>query len=97
MKKILSLFSVLLLLLTLSSFALACGDEHIGFLVAMDEQAKTFTLYHLGDHPEMGGRLFSFTADASVMKALEIGTKIAVQFSVDEGRLIAEEITEFST
>ena len=35
--------------------------------------------------------------DLPVMERLEIGTKIAVQFSDDDDRLIAEEITEFST
>lgn len=96
MKKIFSFLAVLLLLVP--SFALACHpDEHFGFLVAMDEKAKTFTIYHLGDHPGMGGRLFSFTADASLLKKLEVGTKIAVKFATDRDRLVAKKITEFST
>ena len=97
MKTLLSFLVILLLLSTVPSLALACGDEHFGFLVAMDKETETFTIYHLGDHPEMGGRLFSFSAEASIMERLKIGTKIAVQFSDDDDRLIAEEITEFST
>lgn len=99
MKKILSFFAVFLLLLSLPSFALACHpDEHFGFLVAMDEKAKTFTIYHLGDSPEMGGRLFTFTAKAPLMKKLEVGMKIAVKFETGKkDRLIAKKITDFST
>jgi hypothetical protein len=97
MKKYLSSLVALFLLSIFPSFSLACGDEHFGFLVAMDKEAETFTIYHLGDHPEMGGHLFSFSAEPSVMEGLEIGTKVAVQFSADDDRLIAEEITEFST
>lgn len=96
MKKLVSF--LILLILAGPSFALACHpDEHFGFLVAMDESAKTFTLYHTGDHPEMGGKLFSFSAEADLFKTLEVGTKVAVKFATDPDRLIAKEIRSFPT
>jgi Cu/Ag efflux protein CusF len=98
MKKIISFLAVFLLLLSVPSFALACHpDEHFGFLVAMDEGAKTFTIYHTGGHPEMGGRLFSFSVDADLVKTLKVGTKVAVKFVAEQDQLIAKEIRVFST
>lgn len=98
MKKILSFLAVFLLLLSAPSFVLACHpDAHFGFLVAIDEGAQTFTVYHTGDHPEMGGRVFTFSADAALMKTLEVGTKVAVRFATEQNRLIAKEVQPFST
>lgn len=93
MKKWIGFLTILVLFLVAPSFAFACHpDRHFGILVAIDVEAKRFSIFHLGDHPEMGGKFFTFSAEEPLLKELKLGAKVAVQFVTQQDQLIAKEI-----
>lgn len=96
MKKWIGFITLFVLFLMAPSISFACHpDLHFGILVAIDGEAKEFSIFHLGDHPEMSGKVFTFSAEDSVLKGLNIGTAISVKFMTEQDQLIAKETKEF--